>query len=54
MAAFYQKRDDIQIKQSLVQSREDSNAVDFTDYFGNAAQRLETMVSELEWNWLAT
>ena len=27
VAAFYQKRDDIQIKQSLVQSRDDSNAV---------------------------
>ncbi len=53
MAAFYQKRDDIQIKQSLVQSRDDSNAVDFTDYFGNAASGANYGV-EVEFNWLAT
>ena len=38
LAGFYQQRRDIQIKQSLVQSREDSNASDFTDYFGNSAK----------------
>ena len=53
IAVFYQKRDDIQIKQSLVQSREDSNAVDFTDYFGNAAQGRNYGL-ELEWNWFAS
>ena len=53
VAAFYQKRDDIQIKQSLVQSRDDSNAVDFTDYFGNAASGSNAGV-EVEFNWLAT
>ena len=53
MAAFYQKRDDIQIKQSLVQSRDDSNSVDFTDYFGNAASGSNYGV-EVEFNWLAT
>ena len=53
VAAFYQKRDDIQIKQSLVQSRDDSNAVDFTDYFGNAASGANFGL-EVEFNWLAT
>ncbi len=53
VAAFYQKRDDIQIKQSLVQSRDDSNAPDFTDYFGNAASGANYGV-EVEFNWLAT
>jgi outer membrane receptor protein involved in Fe transport len=53
VAAFYQKRDDIQIKQSLVQSRDDSNASDFTDYFGNAASGANYGV-EVEFNWLAT
>lgn len=53
VAAFYQKRDDIQIKQSLVQSRDDSNAVDFTDYFGNAASGANYGV-EVEFNWMAT
>ena len=53
VAAFYQKRDDIQIKQSLVQSRDDSNAVDFTDYFGNAASGSNYGI-EVEFNWLAT
>ena len=38
LAGFYQQRRDIQIKQSLVQSRTDSNASDFTDYFGNSAK----------------
>ena len=53
VAAFYQKRDDIQIKQSLVQSRDDSNASDFTDYFSNAASGANYGV-EVEFNWLAT
>ncbi len=53
VAAFYQKRDDIQIKQSLVQSRVDSNAVDFTDYFGNAASGANYGI-EVEFNWLAS
>ena len=53
VAAFYQKRVDIQIKQSLVQSRDDSNASDFTDYFGNAASGANYGV-EVEFNWLAT
>ena len=53
VAAFYQKRDGIQIKQSLVQSRDDSNAVDFTDYFGNAASGANYGL-EVEFNWLAT
>ena len=53
VAAFYQNRDDIQIKQSLVQSRDDSNAVDFTDYFGNAASGANFGL-EVEFNWLAT
>ena len=52
MAAFYQKRDDIQIKQSLVQSREEGGD-DFTDYFGNAASGANYGV-EVEFNWLAT
>jgi outer membrane receptor protein involved in Fe transport len=53
VAMFYQQRDDIQIKQSLVQSRVDSNAVSFTDYFGNSAEGSNYGV-ELEFNWLAT
>ncbi|MDB4426641.1 TonB-dependent receptor [Porticoccaceae bacterium] len=53
VAAFYQKRDDIQIKQSLVQSRVDSNAVDFTDYFGNAASGANYGI-EVEFNWMAS
>ena len=52
MAAFYQKRDDIQIKQSLVQPREEGGD-DFTDYFGNAASGANYGV-EVEFNWLAT
>ncbi len=50
---FYQLRDDIQIKQSLVQPIEDTNATSFTDYFGNAAQG-SNFGAELEFNWLAT
>lgn len=53
VAMFYQQRDDIQIKQSLVQSRLDSNAVSFTDYFGNSAEGSNYGV-ELEFNWLAS
>ena len=53
VAAFYQKRDDIQIKQSLVQSREDSEAPDFTDYFGNSANGSNYGL-EVELNWYAS
>lgn len=53
VAAFYQKRDDIQIKQSLVQSREDSEASDFTDYFGNSANGSNYGL-EVELNWFAS
>jgi iron complex outermembrane receptor protein len=53
VALFYQQRDDIQIKQSLVQSRVDSNASTFTDYFGNSAEGSNYGV-EVEFNWLAT
>ena len=53
IAAFYQKRDDIQIKQSLVQSREDSEASDFTDYFGNSANGSNYGL-EVELNWFAS
>jgi iron complex outermembrane receptor protein len=53
VAAFYQKRDDIQIKQSLVQSREDSEASDFTDYFGNSANGSNYGI-EVELNWFAS
>ncbi len=53
LAVFYQLRDDIQIKQSLVQPIEDTNATSFTDYFGNAAQG-SNFGAELEFNWLAT
>ena len=38
LAGFYQQRRDMQFKQSLVESREDSNASDFTDYLGNSAK----------------
>ncbi|MGB1402337.1 MAG: TonB-dependent receptor [Porticoccaceae bacterium] len=51
IASFYQLRDDIQIKQSLVQSIEDSEATSFTDYFGNAAQGKNYGI-EAEFNWL--
>ena len=53
VSAFYQKRDDIQIKQSLVQSREDSSASDFTDYFGNSANGSNYGL-EVELNWFAS
>ena len=38
LAGFYQQRIDMQFKKSLVESREDSNASDFTDYLGNSAK----------------
>ena len=53
LSAFYQQRKDIQIKQSLVQSRDDSNASDFTDYFGNSGKGSNYGL-EVEVNWLAT
>jgi outer membrane receptor protein involved in Fe transport len=53
VALFYQLRDDIQIKQSLVQPIEDTNAVSFTDYFGNSAEGSNYGV-EVEFNYLAT
>ena len=53
IALFYQLRDDIQIKQSLVQPIEDTNATSFTDYFSNAAKGSNYGV-EVEFNWLAT
>ncbi|MDG0968954.1 MAG: TonB-dependent receptor [Porticoccaceae bacterium] len=53
ISAFYQQRKDIQIKQSLVQSRDDSNASDFTDYFGNSARGHNYGV-EMTLNWVAT
>ena len=51
LSAFYQQRKDIQIKQSLVQSRDDSNASDFTDYFGNSGKG-SNYGMEFEVNWL--
>ena len=53
ISVFYQKRKDIQIKQSLVQSRDDSNASDFIDYFGNSA-RGRNYGLEIELNWMPT
>jgi len=53
IAVFYQMRDDIQIKQSLVQSRVDSEASDFTDYFGNSANGSNYGL-EVELNWFAS
>jgi outer membrane receptor protein involved in Fe transport len=53
ISAFYQLRDDIQIKQSLVQPIEQTNATSFTDYFGNAAEGKNTGL-EVEFNWLAS
>jgi outer membrane receptor protein involved in Fe transport len=53
VALFYQLRDDIQIKQSLVQPIEDTNAVSFTDYFGNSAEGSNYGV-EVEFNYLAS
>jgi outer membrane receptor protein involved in Fe transport len=53
ISVFYQKRKDIQIKQSLVQSRDDSNASDFIDYFGNSAKGRNYGL-EIELNWSPT
>ena len=53
LSAFYQLRDDIQIKQSLVQPIAETNATSFTDYFGNAADG-KNYGLEMEFNWLAT
>ena len=53
VSVFYQQRKDIQIKQSLVQSRDDSNASDFTDYFGNSGKGTNYGM-EVEVNWLAS
>ena len=53
VSAFYQLRDDIQIKQSLVQPIEQTNATSFTDYFGNAAKG-KNYGLEVEFNWLAS
>ncbi len=53
LSVFYQQRKDIQIKQSLVQSRDDSNASDFTDYFGNSGKGTNYGM-EVEVNWLAS
>ena len=53
LSVFYQQRKDIQIKQSLVQPRDDSNASDFTDYFGNSGKG-RNYGMEAEVNWLAT
>jgi outer membrane receptor protein involved in Fe transport len=53
ISVFYQQRKDIQIKQSLVQSRDDSNASDFIDYFGNSAKGSNYGL-EIEFNWMPT
>ncbi len=53
VAVFYQQRDDIQIKQTLVEAREEDSGSRFTDYFGNSAKGSNYGV-ELEFNWLAT
>ena len=50
---FHQKRRDIQIKQSLIQPRIDSNASDFIDYFGNSAKGSNYGV-EFEFIWIAS
>jgi outer membrane receptor protein involved in Fe transport len=50
VSAFHQNRRDIQIKQSLVQSRDDSNASDFIDYFGNSAEGYNRGL-EVEFDW---
>ena len=52
-ALFYQERRDIQIKQSLIQPRADSNASNFIDYLGNSAQGSNYGL-ELEFVWIAT
>lgn len=38
VSAFYQWRRDVQLKQSLVLPRDDSNSVEFIDYIGNSAE----------------
>ena len=53
VSLFYQDRDEIQLKQSLVQSREESNATTFIDYIGNSAAGSNQGV-EVEFNWLAS
>jgi len=53
ISAFYQQRKDIQIKQSLTQKREDSNAPDFVDFLGNSAQGSNYGL-EVEFNWMAS
>ena len=53
IALFYQERRDIQIKQSLVQPRVDSNASDFIDYLGNSAKGSNYGL-ELEFVWSAS
>ena len=52
LAMFYQQRDDIQIKQSLVGSR-DNRGDSFADYFGNSAEGSNYGL-EFEFDWLAT
>ena len=52
-ALFYQERRDIQIKQSLIQPRVDSNASDFIDYLGNSAKGSNYGL-ELEFVWIAS
>ena len=52
ISAFYQLRDDIQIKQSLVQPIVNGGS-SFTDYFSNAAEGTNYGV-EAEFNWLVT
>ena len=53
LSAFNQKRKDIQIKQSLVQTREGSYASDFVDFIGNSAQGSNYGL-ELETIWMVT
>ncbi len=53
VSLFYQDRDEIQLKQSLVQSREESNATTFIDFIGNSAAGSNQGV-EVEFNWLAS
>ena len=53
VAVFYQQRDDIQIKQTLVEPREGDSGPRYTDYFGNSAKGSNYGI-ELEFNWLPT
>ena len=53
VSLFYQDRNEVQLKQSLVQSREESNATTFIDYIGNSAAGSNRGV-EVEFNWLAS